>query len=318
MRLPARLRRPVKRLHDAIDVAGAQRRLDDLARNQSAIAAFLALVERADFAEPCAGPPLQSRTCTQADCGAEYAAWLDRMGVPLQLTRKYWEWVAIARALEADGMLAVGRRGVGFGVGREPLVAALAGAGCEVVATDLPGRDGRSRSWSATEQHASSVASLQRPEVCDPELLAARVRFRAVDMNDVPGDLTGFDFCWSSCALEHLGSLENGAVFVERSLRCLRPGGLAVHTTEYNLDEAGDTIEEGDTVVYRSTDIAALRDRLAQAGHHLAPCWVGPPTGVLDWIVGVSPGQHSALRVRIGRHLATSAVLVIRAAGDPG
>ena len=43
-------------------------------------------------------------------------------------------------------------------------------------------------------------------------------------MNELPGDLAGFDFTWSSSAFEHLGSLEAGARFVERQMHCLRPG----------------------------------------------------------------------------------------------
>ena len=43
------------------------------------------------------------------------------------LHRKMWEWLFIAEALRERGMLAAGRRGVGFGVGQEPLVSAVCG-----------------------------------------------------------------------------------------------------------------------------------------------------------------------------------------------
>ena len=62
---------------------------------------------------------------------------------------------------------------------------------------------------------------------------AQRVTFRPVDMNALPADLTGFDFAWSSCALERLGTLEAGMDFVLAQMGCLRPGGVGVHPTEY-------------------------------------------------------------------------------------
>ena len=54
------------------------------------------------------------------------------------LHRKMWEWLFIAEALRERGLLGPGRRGLGFGVGQEPLVALFAAQGCDVVATDQP------------------------------------------------------------------------------------------------------------------------------------------------------------------------------------
>jgi hypothetical protein len=49
---------------------------------------------------------------------------------PLVMHRKMWEWLFIAEALHEREMLEPGRRGLGFGVGREPLVALFAARGC--------------------------------------------------------------------------------------------------------------------------------------------------------------------------------------------
>ena len=95
------------------------------------------------------------------------------------------------------------------------------------------------------------------------------VRYRAVDMNAIPDDLRDFDFTWSSCALEHLGSLDAGAAFVLRQMACLRPGGTAVHTTEYVVSSDTDTVEKGGTVLYRRRDIEALAEQLRAAGHEI-------------------------------------------------
>ena len=287
----------------------------DLVANQAALGTFLAALPTDQFRVPCRDQPLTSRACRQADCGAEYAAWLDRLGLDRVFSRKYWEYTAIARALEAAGMLADGRRGVGFGVGREPLVAAMAVRGCVVVATDLDAGDPRAASWAGTDQHALSLAGMQQPTVCSSEVLARQVEVRAVDMTAIPSDLTGFDFCWSTCALEHLGTIDAGLRFIEASLSCLRPGGIAVHTTELNLDSNDATLASGPTVVYRGRDFEALQARVAALGHCLEPFAVGPPEGVLDRLVDIPPYQYASLLVRIGKYRATSAVLVLRA-GD--
>ena len=55
----------------------------------------------------------------------------------MRLHRKIWEFCFIAQALDERGMLARGRRGLGFAVGTEPLPAMFASRGCAIVATDL-------------------------------------------------------------------------------------------------------------------------------------------------------------------------------------
>jgi hypothetical protein len=86
-----------------------------------------------------------------------------------------------------------------------------------------------------------------------------------------PEEIGGkYDFIWSSCALEHLGSLQAGLDFILRSCAMLTAGGIAVHTTEFNVGSDTDTIEEGDSVIYRRRDILGLCERLRRAGFDLA------------------------------------------------
>src|SRR5271165_483180 len=188
----------------------------------------------------------------------------------VMLHRKMWEWLFIAEALRERGMLAAGRRGVGFGVGKEPLVALFAGAGCDVVATDQPHGSAVASGWTDSEvEWAGGLENLNTHALCPDELFVRRVRYRAVDMNAIATDLRGFDFTWSSCALEHLGSLGAGADFVVAAMECLRPGGVAVHTTEFLVSSEDDTVEAGGTVLYRRRDIEALVKRLRRAGHDI-------------------------------------------------
>jgi SAM-dependent methyltransferase len=151
--------------------------------------------------------------------------------------RKHWEKGWVCGELWRAGLLCSGSRGLGFGVGNDKLPAYFAGLGCEVLATDLDPADRRAAQWAATGQHCAGVEWLRDPALCEGAAFEARCSFRGVDMNKVPDDLTGFDFCWSVSALDHLGSVGQALEFVRRSVRCLRPGGLAVHVTEFNLSE---------------------------------------------------------------------------------
>lgn len=216
----------------------------------------------------CDPPPSLDAPVSQAVTFAQvtseaYRRWCAELGEAPRAHRKLWEHVYVLRVLERAGMLRLGARGLGFGVGREPIAAACAARGCEILATDQPSEG----EWAG--QHARSLEALNERGLCDPRLFAERVRFEARDMRSLEGLEGGFDFLWSCCALEHLGSLAAGLDFVRRSLALLRPGGLAVHTTELNAASDGRTIERAQTVLYRRRDLRALAEELGRGGHRI-------------------------------------------------
>ena len=179
--------------------------------------------------------------------------------------RKQWEDMFIIQALLERGLLEPGKRGLGFAVGQEVLPAMFATRGVEVLASDLAVDQAAGRGWTDTAQHAASLDHLRKPW-CPDDVMDANVTFRAVDMNAVPDDLTGFDFLWSTCSFEHLGSIEKGLDFVVNAMKCLRPGGWAVHTTEFNLSSNTDTLESPSTVIFRQQDMERLAERLSEIG----------------------------------------------------
>lgn len=220
---------------------------------------------------PCrSGVVSQVCTLAQLDSPA-FRHWLAEMKEPHLLHRKLWEWGYIAQALHERDMLRPGRRGLGFAVGDEPLASLFAARGCEVLATDLdPGvADPLAARWRDTGQHMAGYELLNRRGICTPEQMS-RVGMRYVDMTAIPPDLTGFDFVWSSCSMEHLGTLERGMQFAENAVRCLKPGGVAVHTTEFNVSSNRRTIEAGPDVLYRRRDIEELTRRLERLGCDVA------------------------------------------------
>jgi 2-polyprenyl-3-methyl-5-hydroxy-6-metoxy-1,4-benzoquinol methylase len=66
----------------------------------------------------------------------------------------------------------------------------------------------------------------------------ARVSYRTLDMNYIPEELNGkFDFVWSTCSVEHVGTILLGQRFIINTLNLLKPGGIAIHTVEFNLSD---------------------------------------------------------------------------------
>ena len=162
-------------------------------------------------------------------------------------------------------------RVLGFGVGKEPLPVAFARQGASVLATDQAAATAfswrESGQWGGAEHFGGH-----------------NLAFREVDMRSIPADLDGrFDVLWSACALEHLGGLLAGEKFVLDAMRCLKPGGIALHTTEFNVSHEFRTVDEQNLCFYRRNDLDRMFRRLADAGHRVfEPDWsrvklVGPP-----------------------------------------
>lgn len=264
---------------------------------------------------------LQSCLCTREQLTSErFLTWADELRVvwdpepsrarPVFVHRKLWEWIFILEALSERGMLAPGRRGLGFGVGQDPLAAVLASHGVSVVATDADERIAKAGGWSETGQHASSLADLNKHHLCDDATFNRLVEYRAVDMNDIPSDLRDFDFTWSSCAFEHLGSLEHGIHFVLRQMDCLKPGGFAVHTTEYNVSSNRETVDNAQTVLFRRRDIERLVSELRDDNHVIDVDFTTGRTPA-DLHVDAPPFTETHLKIRVSGFATTSMGLII-------
>ena len=215
---------------------------------------------------------LHSCQCTQAQLqSAVFQAWVLRLReTPMHMHRKPWEWCYISQALHERGMLTLRRRGLGFGVGQEPLPALFASMGSEVLATTLGTDEARLGGWTETREHADSLEVLNRRGICDPELFRDRVRLRFLDMRHLPDDLGTYDYIWSACSLEHLGSMDAGEQFIFSSLKYLKPGGVIVHTMEYNVGSNRSTITQGQTVIFRKRDLRRIARRLRRRGYRTA------------------------------------------------
>lgn len=250
---------------------------------------------------------------------AAFLAWISELGLEKNRDhRKDWELAFILEVLRERDLLREGVKGLVFAVGQERIPACLAARGCSVLASDLAGEDDRNKDWQQSGQWSGTIDDLTFPDLCSPEVMRERVSFRPIDMNQIPGDLSGFDFSWSTCSFEHCGSLELGIRFLENQMECLRPGGIAVHTTEFNLSSNTDTISEGDSVIYRLRDIEEAILRLQSKGHHVEPLDVrvgnDPNDRYIDCLQGTPPQyeQKRHMRLLLGNYVSTSIRLIIR------
>jgi SAM-dependent methyltransferase len=287
------------------------------------------LLGQYDALQPVAAPMPAGRTsrlCRQSDMDSDWIRyWWQQLHVVGHYHRKYWEWGFVLQALWEAGMLTDGKSGLAFAVGQEPLPALLTARGVRVLATDLDSADDRSSAWEASNQHSSSLEALYFPYLVSRERFESHCAFRFVDMNTIPSDLHGsFDFCWSACAAEHVGSIDLCLKYLENSVRCLKPGGVAVHTLEFNLDTTGATRDHASTVLPRRENIKALEDRLHARGHSLLAVDFSTGDGPLDGFVDPHPYDlpKSAfmaypavphLRLSVDQFPATSLGLIIRA-----
>ena len=269
------------------------------------------------------GTRLRSKLCNQADFTTDwFLYWCGEMHIEPYYHRKFWELCYIAQALFAEGMLNADRRCIGFGCGEEPLPSLFAKYGVRVLATDLDPTRPETYLWRQTNEYAGAVEAIRRPDICPEKELLANIAFRPVDMNSLPPELHGqFDFCWSACALEHLGSLENGLKFIENSVRTLKAGGVAVHTTEFTLND-GDTIDHQPTVLFQRQHLEDLANRLRAAGHEVAEFDFDPGQEVLDRFVDlppfqgnelISPAHYAHLKLLIDGYACTSVGIIIKA-----
>ena len=269
---------------------------------------------------------LKSKLCVQADIESEWLRhWCGQLRLTPIYSRKIWEYGFVLQAIWEAGYLQPGCSGLAFAVGNEPTPAYLASRGVSVLATDLSGNDERSQGWQETGQHSESLDGLFRPDLLERSLFDKLCSFRPVDMNDIPTDLYGkFDFCWSMCSFEHVGSIEQGLEFVRNSVRCLKPGGVAAHTTEFSFEKSDETIDNWPCVLFQPKHVAELERRLNADGHELLSVSYDPGTQDLDMFIDGPPypwqprqsmqlPNSPIMRINVDGFPATSIGLIIRA-----
>jgi len=260
-------------------------------------------------------PFMSYSTCNAADfLHPRYKEICDLLKHFFTWHRKLWEFVFVIHHLVESGLVRQGSRGLVFGVGTERLPALFASMGAKIVATDASAANAQEMGWANTNEYAANLQTLRYPEIIDGNLFDSNVSYRVCDMNNIEPDLVDFDFNWSSCCFEHLGSIEAGLQFVVNAVeKTLRVGGIAVHTTEYNLSSNDLTVDSGGTVIFRNRDLLELVQRLQERGHIVQPFVVAPNSHHLDFHIDMPPyAQDPHLKLLLMSHVSTSAGIVVQ------
>jgi 2-polyprenyl-3-methyl-5-hydroxy-6-metoxy-1,4-benzoquinol methylase len=233
---------------------------------------------------------LNSKLATQSDFESDwYRYWMQKLKIPFNFHRKNWEWAYIIQVLFNNGMLIPEKACIGFGCGVELLPSFFASKGCTVLATDQPPSNEDSRRWEVS-QYLKSIDLLFKPELLDRKTFEEKVSVRYIDMNELPNDLYGsFDFCWSSCVVEHLGSIEKGLNFLKNVTKVLKPGGISVHTIEFNYLDTVATLDNCPNVIFKRSDIERLASELKAVNAKMFPLDFSKGTGLLDIYIDLPP-----------------------------
>ena len=264
--------------------------------------------------EPSFARPVSQLVSASQICSARFEHWRQFFRWGFGLNRKLWEYLYILNVIDTYLGLRDGLKGVGFGTGRERIVPLLASVGCQIVATDYVPPENRRLGWEAL-----GIEDLMVAEVCAETTLRANVAFRHVDMNDIPTDLVSgaYDFIWSCGSLEHIGGLKNGLDFIEKAMACLRPGGIAVHTTEFNIVSDERTLDSPNMSFYRRSDIEALAQRLRTQGHQITLNFTKGAT-VADFHIDREPFNYPlSINALVGDFVITSIGLIIQKGNMP-
>ncbi|KAJ1540521.1 hypothetical protein HK096_010842 [Nowakowskiella sp. JEL0078] len=244
--------------------------------------------------------PLVSKLANQMDFETKWFKTIHKklyQTDEIQMHRKRWEMVYIANIVLEMGLCSKGKKGLVWAAGQEILVSFFAGYGCSILATDMPPDGADISAWSNTGQFASSKESLFL------EKYVAKNDFDELNLFEI------FD----ETLKEHVGSILLGQKFIIDAMDLLKPGGVAIHTTEFTLSSLDKTVDTGITVLWRKQDVEYLVHSLKVLGFEVYPMDFGAGTGIFDQKPDLPPynlQQH--IKLQIGQHIATSYGIIIK------
>jgi SAM-dependent methyltransferase len=144
--------------------------------------------------------------------------------------------------------------------------------------------------WFTRNQHPENdINNLNLNGICPKDKFLKNVSYRTVDMNNIPCDLKGFDFCWSCSSIEHLGGKGKSFTHILKSLETLKPGGLLVFTTEYNCTSDVETNKNPYCYLFTKRDLTRLTNELVSMGNYVYPLNLLEGLLLTDKVVDVYP-----------------------------
>jgi 2-polyprenyl-3-methyl-5-hydroxy-6-metoxy-1,4-benzoquinol methylase len=236
---------------------------------------------------------LSSGACKQSDLHSDwFRYWCNKLHLAPLYHRKLWEYAYILQCLNDNKMLEIGKSGAGFGCGEEPLASYLASRGITTLVTDLSPDQVMGKGWVETGQYTGTLEAAFHSDLVDRATFDKSVKHRFVDMNHIPEDLGTYDFLWSICAMEHIGSIEKGLNFVKNSLKHVKSGGIVIHTTEFSYLREELTIESPDLVLFVKSHFQSLFKELEALGYDVGTPTYDTGTMPLDLHIDLPPYSY--------------------------
>ena len=200
------------------------------------------------------------KICTAEDWSkTEFKYVLDEIFISnASYHRKQWEFVTIFICLCQHGKLSDKSIGASFGAGKEPLIYHLLPYVKSFLATDLYSWN---TGWDTAKMGKTDTPMdfLQRnaPKGLDiSNLQAKEMDMRTLDIED-----KSLDFCYSSCAVEHIGHRDDFIQHLREVKRVLKDDGIYVMTTEFLFNHK--TIANKGNYKF---DIDYLKELIIEAG----------------------------------------------------
>jgi SAM-dependent methyltransferase len=173
--------------------------------------------------------------------------------------RKQWEFIVIFICLYQQNKLNGDSKGASFGAGKEPLIYRLLPYVKSFLASDL-------YSWNTgweTAKMGADETPLEFLKRNTPKLVSNldNLDAKEMDMRHLEMDDSSLDFCYSSCAFEHIGHYEDFVQHLKEVKRVLKEDGVYVMTTEFLFSHK--TIETKGNYKF---DIDYLKDLFIKTG----------------------------------------------------
>lgn len=161
---------------------------------------------------------------------------------PARFHRKQWEFAKIFQALQKHGLLQEDKIGLSVGGGNERILYSIANHVKKLIVTDLYSTE---TMWDcAKTDDPDTFIKMNKPfEVDDSRITAIPMDMRKLYFGD-----NTFDFCYSSCAIEHIGTFDDFVQHFNEVNRCLKEGGYYIFTTEFHFGE--ETIESPNNYIF--------------------------------------------------------------------
>ena len=150
---------------------------------------------------------------------------------PARFHRKQWEFAMIFLTLQKFGLLNEQKVGLSLGGGNERVLYSIAKYVKKLIVTDLYD-DNTSWDCARTQDPDEFIKASKPFPVDDKKIQALKMDMRFLDFAD-----NTFDFCYSSCAIEHIGEYKDFLQHFNEVNRVLKDDGMYVLTTELQFGE---------------------------------------------------------------------------------